>query len=101
MLRCSYNLEGDALYAVKWYKGRGEFFRYTPKEIPPTKQFPIYGLTVVDLESNATQVVLAEMRMENSGIYSCEISADAPSFFTEIKSGHLQVSWLLKKKNDL
>ncbi|KAK9709049.1 Immunoglobulin V-set domain [Popillia japonica] len=91
VLRCFYNLEGDALYTVKWYRGRREFFRYTPKENPPTRQFPIDGLTVLESESNATHIVLAEVQMENSGIYSCEVSADAPSFFTDIKTRHLQV----------
>ncbi|GJQ88729.1 hypothetical protein Trydic_g18470, partial [Trypoxylus dichotomus] len=91
VLSCSYNLEGDALYTVKWYKGGREFFRYTPKEIPTTKQFPINGLTVLETESNATHVVLAEVQMENSGMYSCEISADAPSFFTLVRTGYMQV----------
>ncbi|GJQ73262.1 hypothetical protein Trydic_g13636 [Trypoxylus dichotomus] len=92
VLSCSYNLEGDALYTVKWYKGGREFFRYTPKEIPTTKQFPINGLTVLETESNATHVVLAEVQMENSGMYSCEISADAPSFFTLVRTGYMQVT---------
>lgn len=26
-LHCMYDLEGDTLYAVKWYKGRREFYR--------------------------------------------------------------------------
>jgi len=45
-LFCHFDLEGDSLYSVKWYKGRREFYRYTPKEDPAMKVFPILGLEV-------------------------------------------------------
>lgn len=46
LLTCTYDLEGDILYSVKWYKGRREFYRYTPKENPAMKIFSITGITV-------------------------------------------------------
>jgi hypothetical protein len=45
-LLCHFDLEGDSLYSVKWYKGRREFYRFTPKEDPAMKIFPIFGLEV-------------------------------------------------------
>jgi len=45
-LFCHFDLEGDSLYSVKWYKGRREFYRYTPKEDPAMKVFPILGMEV-------------------------------------------------------
>lgn len=45
-LLCSYDLEGDPLYTVKWYKGREEFFRYVPKEHPHTRVFALPGVFV-------------------------------------------------------
>lgn len=45
-LFCDYNLEGDELYSVKWYKGKREFYRYTPKENPALKVFPVSGIFV-------------------------------------------------------
>lgn len=45
-LSCYFDLEGDSLYSVKWYKGRREFFRYTPNEAPPMKIFPIPELNL-------------------------------------------------------
>jgi hypothetical protein len=50
-LHCSYDLEGDPLYTVKWYKGRQEFFRYVPKELPHTRVFPLPGVNV-DVSTN-------------------------------------------------
>lgn len=45
-LICNYDLEGDTLYSVKWYKGRREFYRYTPKETPSMKIFSQVGINV-------------------------------------------------------
>jgi len=46
LLLCRYDMEGDSLYSVKWYKGRREFYRYTPKENPAMKIFPVYGISI-------------------------------------------------------
>lgn len=45
-LGCDYDLENQALYSVKWYRGSDEFYRYVPKEEPPTRVFPLPGLKV-------------------------------------------------------
>lgn len=45
-LQCDFNLEGDPLYTVKWYKGPNEFFRYIPKEMPSTREFPLAGINI-------------------------------------------------------
>lgn len=45
-LTCLYDLEGDTLYSVKWYKGKREFFRFTPKENPSLQVFPVPGIYV-------------------------------------------------------
>ncbi|KAL5281389.1 hypothetical protein ACFFRR_005032 [Megaselia abdita] len=91
LLKCLYDLEGDSLYAIKWYKGRREFYRYTPKENPPMKVFPISGTKVARHSSNESQVTLDTVQMATSGKYSCEVSLDAPSFHTLISAGELDV----------
>jgi hypothetical protein len=45
-LRCSYDLESETLYAVKWYRGAEEFYRFIPKELRPKQVFPTAGISV-------------------------------------------------------
>lgn len=46
LLRCSYDLEGAALYSIRWYRAETEFYRYVPREMPPTLVFPLPGASV-------------------------------------------------------
>ncbi|XP_067625365.1 uncharacterized protein beat-Ia [Eurosta solidaginis] len=90
-MNCLYDLEGDSLYSVKWYKGRREFYSFTPKETPAIKVYQIPGVRVERSASNESQLVLDAVTVSTTGKYSCEVSADAPSFHTEISAGELEV----------
>ncbi|XP_071446191.1 uncharacterized protein [Hetaerina americana] len=90
-LSCEYDLEGSPLYSLKWYRGDEEFYRFVPKEAPPSKVFPQPGVNVDVSQSNARQVVLSDVQLELTGIYKCEVSADAPSFHTDIKAATMVV----------
>lgn len=48
-LSCDYDLDGVPLYSIKWYFGDQEFYRFVPKESPPTRVFPLSGDTSVDV----------------------------------------------------
>lgn len=90
-------MEGDSMYSIKWYKGKREFYRYTPKDPQSIKTFPVAGISVeVSLStmkkelnccspmiysflsvlqttlSNATQVVISQVDPNMSGRFSCE-----------------------------
>ncbi|KAK8776602.1 hypothetical protein V5799_030056 [Amblyomma americanum] len=45
-LNCSFDLELDDLYSVKWYKNNREFFRYLPNEEPPGQAYKLSGVYV-------------------------------------------------------
>lgn len=45
-LECFYEMEGEDLYSVKWYKDGHEFYRYSPAQQPSIKVFPLAGVTV-------------------------------------------------------
>jgi len=50
--------DGEQLYAVKWFRGRREFFRYQPKLKPPVRLFPIQHVHVDVASSSAERIVL-------------------------------------------
>lgn len=45
-LACDYDLEQAALYTIKWYRGDEEFYRFVPKESPPSRVFPMPAVNV-------------------------------------------------------
>lgn len=45
-LECHYDLDGEALYSVKFYKDGQEFYRYVPRDMPPVLIFNQTGVTV-------------------------------------------------------
>lgn len=45
-LRCEFDLQGERLYSVKWYKGGREFFRHVPNELPKKQVYKVTGVNV-------------------------------------------------------
>ncbi|KAF5292306.1 hypothetical protein FQA39_LY03340 [Lamprigera yunnana] len=91
-LHCRFNLEGEPLYTVKWYKGQSEFYRYLPKELPNTQVFPLSGIAVDLSNSSPNKVVLQDVQTTTTGRYRCEVSTDAPNFYTNIETGYIECS---------
>ncbi|KAK9870364.1 hypothetical protein WA026_007932 [Henosepilachna vigintioctopunctata] len=83
-LYCEFDMGGEELYAVKWYKDDHEFFRYSPAG-SKLLQFQVTGINV-DLSRTkcamtACNLVLTELsRTFSSGAYRCEVSTEAPTF---------------------
>lgn len=46
LLFCNYDLDGDELYSVKFYKDFVEFYRYLPSESEPGQKFLLKGAYV-------------------------------------------------------
>ncbi|XP_036340068.1 uncharacterized protein LOC118749376 [Rhagoletis pomonella] len=86
VLGCKYDLDGESLYSVKWYKDGFEFYRYVPRDMPPGQVFPLPGVDVELLNSTDNLVVLRRVSLQSTGRYRCEVSGEAPSFQTV--SGH-------------
>lgn len=89
-LTCSYNLGGDSLYSVKWYKGRHEFFRYMPHEVPPMKIFPVKGMKINVTASDQTRVVIEDVKTTFTGTYLCEVTV-TPSYFALMQYANMTV----------
>ncbi|ODM93642.1 hypothetical protein Ocin01_13041 [Orchesella cincta] len=91
-LTCLYDLDhGESLYTVKWYLESEEFYRYIPKEIPPIQTFTTMGVDVDISKSDEHKVMLRSVRHEQTGVYKCEVSADAPEFETDVVSAQMTV----------
>ncbi|CAG7784941.1 unnamed protein product [Allacma fusca] len=90
-MHCKYDVGGEPVYQVKWYKGNKEFYRYVPKESPPVKIFPFAGLHLDLSRSNASAITLNKLDLSMKGTYSCEVSTDYPDFLTDVKSSILDV----------
>lgn len=45
-LECHFDMNGEALYSVKWYKDGYEFYRYVPRDQPPAQVFDQNGISV-------------------------------------------------------
>ncbi|XP_059485027.1 cell adhesion molecule 2-like isoform X2 [Neocloeon triangulifer] len=90
-LECKYDLGQESLYSVKWYKDGNEFYRYVPQDRPPTQIFTLPGVTVDLHNSSESTVVLTHVDLSSSGVYRCEVSAEAPSFQTVSERGDMTV----------
>jgi len=82
ILQCSYDMEGDKLYSVKWYRNGKEFYRHIPSDNPTTAVFRQPGLYVDEYKSTETRIVLRKVEIVTGGYYQCEVSGEAPLFQT-------------------
>ncbi|XP_050079128.1 uncharacterized protein LOC126565971 [Anopheles maculipalpis] len=90
-LECLYDMEGEVLYSVKWYKDGSEFYRYVPRDDPPQQTFSIEGITVNLHNSTNSHVMLENVNLFSSGKYRCEVSAEGPSFQTVANNSEMMV----------
>ncbi|XP_066253810.1 uncharacterized protein [Euwallacea similis] len=91
LLQCDFDLEGEPLYTVKWYKGGREFFRFVPREDPKMQIFSVNGIQVDLSRSSANEVVLLDVHSSATGRYKCEVSTDAPNFYTKFSTSLIYV----------
>lgn len=96
-LICHFELEKgrdgreEKLYSVKWYKDGNEFYRYVPKDNPPSQVFSVPWISVDQRLSNHRVVALRDLDLLTSGIYTCEVSSEAPRFKTSTGTGTMHV----------
>ncbi|KAE8738063.1 hypothetical protein FOCC_FOCC016466 [Frankliniella occidentalis] len=46
-LECRFDMEGETLYSVKWYKDGHEFYRFVPTDTPKQFNFQVHGVHVL------------------------------------------------------
>jgi len=92
VLQCTYDLQGQKLYSLKWYKGQHEFYRYVPKERPPIQIFAWSQFFIRPGDpSVAGRVILSNVTADAEGTYKCEVSIEAPTFYTDSTESNMSV----------
>ncbi|XP_055609864.1 uncharacterized protein LOC129756856 [Uranotaenia lowii] len=86
----------EKLYSVKWYKDNEEFYRYVPSANPAIRSFKVDGIRVDPNHSDNSKVFLRQLSLKSSGVYRCEISAEAPNFDSVQGEGRLDVIYIPK-----
>ncbi|XP_055606353.1 uncharacterized protein LOC129754364 [Uranotaenia lowii] len=81
----------ERLYSIKWYKDNEEFYRYVPSASQPIKSYKIEGIRVDPNHSDGSRVFLKGLTLKSSGVYRCEISAEAPNFDSVQGEGRMDV----------
>ncbi|CAB0000795.1 unnamed protein product [Nesidiocoris tenuis] len=66
-LECDYDLEGNTLYAVKWYKDNEEFYRYVPRASPPQHSYNLEGVRVIQSEGSFSNT-FAQLKGRECGL---------------------------------
>ncbi|XP_075225714.1 uncharacterized protein LOC142326865 [Lycorma delicatula] len=91
VLQCQYDLQKDRLYSATWYKDHEEFYRYVPKSSPSQHSYPMEGINLDLKQSDNQQVFLRDVSLKASGLYRCEVSAEAPSFTSVSSEAKMEV----------
>ncbi|XP_023246648.1 uncharacterized protein LOC106643543 [Copidosoma floridanum] len=90
-LRCHYDLDGKPLFALKWYRGEQEIYRYLPSLTPAIKIFNYTWIQIDPHTSTENQVVIRNVDFQLTGNFSCETTTDSESFYTQKSSKFLTV----------
>ena len=92
VIQCSYDLEGSELYSVKWYKDGQEFYRFMPTVSDHRDVFSVAGVTIDLHKSNKNILHLATIDKDTEGIFRCEVSTEAPHFYTGMEMVSVSVT---------
>ncbi|XP_063862087.1 uncharacterized protein LOC135101694 [Scylla paramamosain] len=90
-LHCHFDLEGDKLYSVTWWREQEMFYQFTPASTKMKTIYDRYGIHVNEAQSNITTVVLQNVTHATAGEYMCEVVADHPTFEKDSQLRNMEV----------
>ncbi|XP_065160189.1 uncharacterized protein [Atheta coriaria] len=91
-LLCTYDLESDTLYDVKWYKDGEQFFRCEPNGV--TTAFDVDGVKVQHIKFaplGSCSLTLMLLTQKTAGEYKCEVNTEGPKFDTASETKKLMI----------
>ncbi|KAK9873676.1 hypothetical protein WA026_023614 [Henosepilachna vigintioctopunctata] len=95
---CEYDMGGEELYAVKWYKDDMNSFAGNPNSV----EFQVKGVHVdsrrTHCEDSSCTLYLNNLsRTFSSGAYRCEVSSEAPAFRLASQTHNVSIAVLPKQ----
>lgn len=81
-LNCTYDLENEKLYSIKWHKNNVEFYRYLPEDTPPGQKYELPGIHLDLSRTVRGNLYMPYTDVDSEGSYRCEVSTEAPTFQT-------------------
>lgn len=97
-LDCKYDLEGDQLYDVKWYKDGQHFFRCQPNG--QVQEFQLDGIKIYPTNFatiGSCPLTLIGLNFKSGGEYKCEVTTEGPSFKAIAKSAKMKILQLSRR----
>lgn len=97
---CKYDMEGQKLYDVKWYKDEHQFFRCAGDGT--VHKYPVDGVMISHSGSasvGSCPLTLTVLTAKASGEYKCEVSSDTAGFPMDWRSSRMDFL-LASKKSD-
>lgn len=97
-LDCKYDLEGEQLYDVKWYKDGEHFFRCQPDG--EVNEFPLEGIKIYPTKfapMGSCPLVLYGLNFKSGGEYRCEVTTEGPLFKSVTKSAKMKILQLSRR----
>ncbi|XP_069940472.1 uncharacterized protein [Cherax quadricarinatus] len=90
-LACHFDLEGEKLYSLNWWRGSEQFFQFSPSSPEKVIVYDSKGITVDVERSGKNVVVLRNISHDSAGRYKCEVLAERPSFEKDAVINHMEV----------
>ncbi|XP_047477770.1 nephrin-like [Penaeus indicus] len=90
-LTCNFELNGDELYSLAWWKDDKMFYTFISKNEPPKAVYNAPGITVDHEASGLYEVILSHVDHRASGKLRCEVVADYPSFEQDTMDANMTV----------
>ncbi|XP_042234423.1 uncharacterized protein LOC121874354 isoform X2 [Homarus americanus] len=90
-LGCEFDLEGNSLYSLNWWRGSDQFYQFSPSSPDQIIVYKSPGITVDVKQSGKNVVVLRNISHDSAGRYKCEVLADYPSFEKVSETAKMEV----------
>ncbi|KAJ9576144.1 hypothetical protein L9F63_006966, partial [Diploptera punctata] len=90
-LQCNYDLKGEKLYLMRWYKDNQEIYQFRPDSTPQQNVFSHQPVNIDKIASDSKQLVITNITQDSAGLYHCQVETDAPSL-KSLKSKQVQLN---------